>query len=65
MTRHGREALKCRCGRETRNPFIVRGLKLCAECAFDEEPTGPAASDMQRWARAEWSVRPITVKRIG
>jgi hypothetical protein len=64
MSKHGREPFVCRCGRTTRNPQIIRGLRLCQECAYDEGSV-EAGGNMQLWDGENWKVRPMKVRRIG
>jgi hypothetical protein len=64
MSKHGREPFVCRCGRESRQPVIVRGLRLCPECAIDEGSV-ESGGNMQRWDGEGWKVRPLKVRRIG
>lgn len=60
MTTHGRRPVKCRCGRETWKPEYVRGILLCASCAFDAEYGIRGNVSQRPEARPEFRVRKVS-----
>jgi len=61
-----RQPYKCRCGRETWRPELVRDLLLCPECAFDEQypqhvirPVQTPRGSVDDYVRPVFSVRRI------
>lgn len=55
---------KCRCGRETWRPEIVRGLLFCSTCAFDEEygtyTSKPGRADALDYYQPKFAVKKVS-----